>query len=816
MLRHTIVLVSRKSLCCLFLVSLAVSLLSWPAWAEEPPLPATGKQPADGPDLKTDIQLFPAQAAPAVAGKSGTAQPQSPAPLPVSASSSPASTLPDPKDAPIVYGPPGSQMPWAAPPTFAPCCNLNDGQDPSDMAIRFGWWATQQKGSPWVVGQWQDTHSSPFWDVDGLWTNGVRTFNYSATGTDNESTRAIGQLYGPNGQASFLFNRFIHAQENEPLTNFNNMIVNSPANNNGINADTRIVPDDFNAGQNMAMRVDQFESKLQANLTDRLKLGVNIWEQREFGNRDADSTNHCFLISKMGLSQTACHVVSQTQHIDWNTFEITPTLDYRGDKFNIQYSHTLRVFRADDQDVTMDYGTLATGSGLSTWLNGVLPVDVVPSSVFNEDKIKLAIDIADHTKFYGFGYVGEVENNDVGVQREFGGVDLRLTNTSFKGLSVTAYGKNYNQSGETPTSALPASETLPATGVPLTPTQVQNLIPNPYGFNRYTTGIKGSYRPWAGASCDDSWYKSLSFTAGYEYEYLIRVNQDWYEATSSGITPTTRILYQPNTTTQTLNFGVQSSLSSDLYAYLRYKLQFIDGALLGFTPDNGNVNSSLPDLRNVFEFGCEWFPSTRFGGSFNQEINLSGRHGSPTAVNYGYDLPASFLDFGENTYSSSLVLWYRPTDKWTLTGDANYFYNKINQYIALADSSTDTGTPSSNPTYPTLQQWNYGGTAVVLGCNANYAITRCVRLTAGYEISDGTNRINPNGFTSNPYLPVSYVSGYSDVRNVMQTVSVGVDWKPRKNFSGYLRYNLLDFDDLSNSGNSGRLNSILGGMCVRF
>ena len=229
---------------------------------------------------------------------------------------------------------------------------------------------------------------------------------------------------------------------------------------------------------------------------------------------------------------------------------------------------------------------------------------------------------------------------------------------------------------------------------------------------------------------------------------------------------------------------MQSSLSSDLYAYARYKLQFIDGALVGFTTDNGNVNSSLPDLRNVIEFGAEWFPSTRFGGSFNQEINLSGRHGGPTPLHYPntyVDIPSNFLDFGENTYSSSLVLWYRPTDKWTLTADANYFQNKINQNIALADSNGNSANSPTNYTYPTLQNWNYGGTAVVFGCNANYAISHKLKLTAGYEISDGTDRINPNGFSSNQYFPVSYVAGYADVRNVTQTVAVGVDWKPAQN-----------------------------------
>ncbi len=114
------------------------------------------------------------------------------------------------------------------------------------------------------------------------------------------------------------------------------------------------------------------------------------------------------------------------------------------------------------------------------------------------------------------------------------------------------------------------------------------------------------------------------------------------------------------------------------------------------------------------------------------------------ANQYSYDLPANFLEFGEDSYATSFVLWYRPTDKLTLTGDANYFTNHINQNIALADEGNALGNPVGS-NIPTLQNWNYGGTAVVLGFNANYAVDNKLKLTAGYEISNGMNRINPNG-----------------------------------------------------------------------
>ncbi len=45
-------------------------------------------------------------------------------------------------------------------------------------------------GSPVQIGEFQGLGSSPFWDVDGLWSNGDRTVDF--TGTDNDGT--LGRL----------------------------------------------------------------------------------------------------------------------------------------------------------------------------------------------------------------------------------------------------------------------------------------------------------------------------------------------------------------------------------------------------------------------------------------------------------------------------------------------------------------------------------------------------------------------------------------------------------------------------------------------
>jgi hypothetical protein len=813
--RQRIVLATR--FCCFYLLAIGTSLLPLPAWAQDAlPSPPTGTPAANSPERKGDRQAGPVQGAAenSTAVQSGTGL-QSPVSSPGSTGTTPA----QPND------PPRGPIAWEAlSKPFCPCTPpFDEIPNPSGATLGFGWWGVMRSGNPWVIGQWQSTDSSPFWDTAGLWTNGTRTLNFSASGPDNEDTQAKIQYFGPNSQGFINFNRFIHAEEHE---NFNNMNASALVPGTGPGSGQPIIAQDLNPGTNYAIRVDQYEAQYKFNLVGQpgkegpwLRSGVNIWDQEEEGDRQANNTVHCFT-AQAASQQKSCHILSQAQGIDWNTFEVTPFFEGRFGKVNFQYSHTLRVFSTRDQPVIGQY----TDGGANI-LEGDFPYSVVPENVFNMDKIKLGIDLNDHNRLYAFGYFSEVENSEAGVSREQGGVDLRWTNTAFKGLNLTTYFKNDDQSGNRPLALTSPDQTQGLTAAQQAAELFQ--LPNQIGFTQYTMGEKFSWRPWTG-TCD-SFLSRLSFTGGYEYYDLKRANENWYFPSLSAtpptfnISPTTPVFYQPNTTSNSFDFGVQVPWVEGFHTYVRYKLKFIKDDLLGYTPLNYGVNSSLPDTENIIEFGGEWFPSLNCGAAFNQSFNLSSRSGAPLPVAANPILvstsPGDILNFGEDSYSTSVVLWYRPTDKMTLSVNSDYFANQIKQNITIGDDSSTsfTGSGANLVSFaPYTSPWTYGGTAVEFGGGLTYQFNPRLRFTADYEVTFGKDLITSGGVVVGSGTPVVNtfipLGSYSAVRNVMQQVTAGFDYKPRKNLSMYLRYQLVDFNDRTDSSYSGSMNMVLGGM----
>jgi len=683
-----------------------------------------------------------------------------------------------------------------------------------------------------VIGQWQSTFSSPFWDFDGLYTNGMRTFNYWATGPDDDSTRARLNYYGPKSQGFIDFNRFPHAEEHE---NFNNMNASAVIPGAGPGSGQPVIAQDLNMGQDYVIRVDQFEAKYKYNLVGQpnkdpswIAAGINIWDQREFGDRQANNTVHCYTaqLSVTPGQQNSCHVLSQAQAIDWNTFEVTPNLQARFGKVNMEFSHTLRVFSANDQTILGTYtdgGANILGTNVAPYSQ--YPYAVVPQSLFNMEKVKLGIDVNDHNHVYGYGYYGDVENMDVGTSRRVGGVDMRWTNTAFNGLNFTTYFKNYDQGGIRVTHFTSLDQTAGLTATQQAAELAQ--IRYPIGFNDFTAGEKFNWRPWTGNS--DSFLGRLSFTGGYEFDYLIRSNENWYFPSLANAAPNFTpgpnigILYQPNTTTNSMNIGVQVPWTDSIHTYVRYKLKLINNDLVGYTALNGAVNSNLPDLLNIIEFGADWFPSLNFGASAHQSFDLSSRLGGPLPV-YGNPAilattPGDVLNFGENSYNTSLVIWYRPTDKLTLTANSDYFSNQIKQNIIIGDDLSTSST-GAGPTFvsfaPFTSPWTYAGTALEFGGSVVYRFNPNLRFTADYEITIGNDLITSGGFVFSAGAPVTQtfipLNGFSTVRNIMQQARAGLDWKPRERMTMYLRYQFVAFTDLQDSSNSGYLNMVLGGM----
>ncbi len=207
-----------------------------------------------------------------------------------------------------------------------------------DLAIRFGWWGVGTDGSPVKVGEYQGLSSSPFWDLDGVWTNRSRTLDFTLSGLDNDTNDALGYFYGPRLAAKFEYQRFLHRLDHVPLAGFD---INS-----GPPGPTdKVVTDDLNVGEDYAIRVQQLDASVKGQLTKDLKWRVNLWGMRKSGERQANAMAHCFNVNPPpATADYTCHVLSQRQSIDWTTIEIEPVLEANLGNAVVEYSRTMRAF----------------------------------------------------------------------------------------------------------------------------------------------------------------------------------------------------------------------------------------------------------------------------------------------------------------------------------------------------------------------------------------------------------------------------------------------------------------------------------------
>jgi hypothetical protein len=642
------------------------------------------------------------------------------------------------------------------------------GAEPHWLALRFGGWGTVTHGSPDGVGEYQSLASSPFWDVDGLWTDSTRTLNFTATGLDNEDTQAGFQFYSPGLKASAGFQQFPHRLGQEPLTNFEHA--------NGFQTQN------LNVGEDYAIRVQEFKGDVGAYLTDNIKFRVQAWGMHKFGDRQANAMTHCF--QAQGTSGRNCHVLSQSQHIDWLTMEVTPRLEGRFGPVTIEYSRVMRQFTQDDQPVFRSY------NGLPPILVGDFPYAIVPENTTQIDQLRVGVDLTDRTRFYGYGWGGQTENHFRDVRRDYVGYDLRLTDSTLQGFSVTLYTTGKHENGTVPTTYLP-DETQG-----LTPQQTQALIRAPVEYHRTTAGLRGRWRPLP----EDPLFGRLSLTGGYEYELLDR-DYAVYKQSSDAF-----IFGQQNTATHTVYAGVQQLWTPELDTYARYKVLFIRNPLYGFSEASGVVNTSLPEQKHIVECGAGWYPTGNFGFSANQEFDLGWQSG------HNFPVPGNVVDFGEQSYATTLTAWYAPTPKLSLTAGASFLSNWIDQNITLGDDFLGFGNPGGDLTAPVTRRWNYGGRAAVLSFKADQRLCPSVWAHASYEYVRGNDRFDNRGFADLwPDLPV-----YSSVVVVTQRVGAGIDWKPREMMSVYLRYIYFNYSDDSPAHKSGTAHFILGGLEMIF
>lgn len=698
------------------------------------------------------------------------------------------------------------------------------GQEPvTNLAVRFGWWDVRRDGSTIKTGEFQDLHSSPFYDLDGLFTNGRRTINFALTGLDNEANQAMGQVYGPNGRVNAYFQRYIRELDNVPLTNaiigmFNPTLFNTRGeltNRPITSSPTPVTMQDLGVGQDYAIRIEEFRGDAVYNLTDNVKLRLQLFQMRKFGERQANAMARCYHPPEFGATGPlanirSCHVLSQRQQIDWNTTEFTPRIEGRWGPVTVEYAHQMRFLGQNDQVVTrLENGT---GTGL---IQGNLPYAVVPENTTHIDQLRFGVDLTDHTRLYAFGYVGNTVNEDRDTRRDYIGYDVRLTDRSLQGLLLTAYAKGYHQNGTRPHSFLPEEiRGVTETGPNGNTIRVsgEEAIRDPLEYHRTTFGATSRWQPGLGSGA----LGRTALLGGYEFVNLERKGAGFETVFLRDRARTLGIVEfdQPQTVSHQFYVGVQQPWNETLQTEARYKVFFVSQPLQGFREISGYVNTNLPEQRHVIEFTESWTPRAYMGLICQQDIDLRRTDSIGTVV---LNNP---INFNEQNYSFINSAWVAPTEKLTLSANASWLSNWINQIINLGDEYVDPTQPPppATGTIPTdSRRWYYGGRAAVLGGQVNYRLSGTAWLTGGYQWVRGDDHISTRnlaqiGAGRPGAVPWTDLPEYSRVVVVTQRLTAGIDWKPTDAISVYFRYSYFDFEDKRATFNSGTAHMLLAGL----
>jgi hypothetical protein len=656
---------------------------------------------------------------------------------------------------------------------------------PNWLAGRAGYWGIATTGSIRKTGEWQNLQSSPFLDLDGLITNGERTVNFTATHLDNDANQAALQYYGPNMKFKGDFQTYLHRLNNDPIDNINSntpLPVPPPLTSG-------IYKTNLNAGDDNAIRVEQVNAALVTPLNENVKLRVEFFQQRKFGDRQANAVAHCY--SAQGIPGRPCHLLSQPQHIDWNTVELTPRVEGRWGPLTIEYARLMRQFSQNDQLVSRDF------TGFSPEIIvGTFPYAIVPDTTTQMDQLFLHADLREKTDLYGFGYLGRMDDSFRHITRHLSGFDARLTDRSVKGLLLSAYATGNYQDTTSPTTLLNDETQF------LAPADALSRIPLPISYQQTTAGFRSRYLPYF----SEPLFSHLAFTGGYEYQVLNRTNAV-FTPTMSATTPTlNRLVFdEPKTTTNTVYAGVQQPWTATLDSYARYKILWVADPLYGFRETDGAVNSNLPQQRHIVELGGGWYPAPNFGVSVQQQFDVSWHDANISVV------PGNVTHFNESSYSTTGTVWYAPTPKLALMTSLAFLSNWINQNITLGDDYIEPGTPPAPLRAPITLPFFYGGNNVVVTCRADYRWTDTLKAYAGYEYVKGSNAISNSTFVNTPFPDLAQ---YSAVLVETHRVLAGLDWSPRDKLSLYARYIFYSYDDVHMPSNTGTAHMLLAGLTL--
>lgn len=745
----------------------------------------------------------------------------------------------------------------------SPYLNWEPIPETTVLAARVGIWGVATSGSKTMVGEWQGLDGfSPFYDVDGLFTNGYRTIDFSITGTENEST--LGRLdfyHGPGLRGDVDYRRFIHRLGHDPLGGapvagaypFNDMPPDGgfyepplPSNRRG----HVMFSEDLNPGQDYALRVQQLGANFKGNLASNVRWRLNVWGMQKQGDRQANATQHCFQNTQTTANPananvargSTCHVVSQSQSVDWLTMQVEPGIEVQLGDWTFEYSRTMRSFQQDDQLVTRNWarGTpygFGNIAGLESAENGAYAY--VPENYTEIDRVKLHGDLGWYTNLYALGYVGNTHNEFRDSDRKFYGADVRVTNTALSNMTNTVYGKASVQNNSEDTTSLnvryPDQKAL---WLERTTMNLPNPNPPPATFplgtdvppqDMYTDASRSDYdslvdRFYSAAGITSRWrpfannyglINKWAVVSGYEYSRLNRDNADY------GLNYQPVVFTQPDSTTNMFFTGVEQVWTEQFNSYVRYRWIDTDYPLVGvreWMEANAGVdpaiNSNQPEHIDRIELGGTYTPYNNL--MLSASIWLQNSYNT-----------TEYVRFDEDSYPIVLTAWYAPTDRssWTV-GYAN-LTNWINQDITLGieDGSTDLELP----TYTTA--WRYGGRADVFNIGNSYAVTSNFRLINGFEYVRGENYFSPFADPPDnriptipanlppqivPAIPYTDLPAYSAIETNIYRFTTGFDYQLRRYVNTYFRYNYYDYDDAYAVYNNGTAHAFLAGLSGTF
>lgn len=670
----------------------------------------------------------------------------------------------------------------------------------SDPVVRFGWWGTQNSGQPTKTGEWQGLDPGPFYDVDGLSSDGSRTANFFVTGTENESTRAHLDYFGPAVETNIDYDRFPHRLDHDPIANFRDT--------NGEASPYIGKVTDLNVGEDYAIRVQEFDAKFKGHITENLKWRVNVWGMRKQGERQADAMSHSCGSNPTGKSRP-CHIGSQRQRIDWLTTEIEPALEGKAGPLTVEYSRTMRAFEQNDQGVAS--GVFDATSPFNSFYNspsrfadaGISgnshPYGIVPDNYTQIDRLKFGVEITEDTDLYALLHYGDTENRNRGTHRTFNGWDFRLTNRAIDGVTLAAYGKGYSENNELPSTFPEANAFTKVNGVSRDIAETRH----PVDRDKEAFGAKARWALGQRRYSSTGW----ALASGYEYSTIERGYVTFVGSPAASPLNFT----QPTTTSHLIYVGPEWRVSSALDTFVRYKMINTRNPLYGFRenqivadPDNSidtAVNTNQPQHVDGVEFGGTWTPADNF--------LLSATFGIETRTHL-----SGYADFDQKNYPILFSAWWAPTDRLSLSGALGFYSDYVTQDITLGTNNPATDVPVTS-------LWNYQGRTDLVNFGATYRWTDRISLTGGAEWLRGVDRF------ADPSIPgtldVAYIADASNVIVETWRLTTGIDYLLSQRASIYFRYVYYDYNDksfartgLDPDPNSGTSNFFLGGFSATF